>query len=89
MQGSAELGWPADLVPATGFILLVFTILYALPRTATAAAVLITAYLGGATAIMMRAGTPGHPYFFPIVFGIAVWAGVYLRNAKLRAFVAG
>ncbi len=89
VEASVKLGWPDGLVPVPGFILLACTILYAIPRTAFAGAVLITAYLGGATAIMLRADINGHPYFFPVVFGVVVWLGVYLRSAKLRAFVAG
>lgn len=86
VDGSVKLGWPADRVQIIGFILLVCTVLYAIPRTAVLGAVLITGYLGGAVAVMMR--TP-EPYYFPLVFGGLVWAGLYLRNAKLRALVKG
>jgi hypothetical protein len=86
VDGSVKLGWPVDHVQTIGFILLVCTVLYAIPRTAVLGAVLITGYLGGAVAIMMR--TP-EPYIFPLVFGGLVWAGLYLRNAKLQALVRG
>jgi hypothetical protein len=33
---------------------------------------------------MVHMNTPGHPYLFPVVFGILVWLGLYLREEKLR-----
>lgn len=86
IDGSVKLGWPVEHVPTIGFILLVCVILYAIPRTAVLGAVLITGYLGGAVAVMMR--TP-EPYYFPLVFGVLTWAGIYFRNAKLQALVKG
>nr|WP_294949528.1 DoxX family protein [uncultured Mucilaginibacter sp.] len=86
VDGSVKLGWPVEHVQTIGFILLACTILYAIPRTAVLGAVLITGYLGGAVAVMMR--TPA-PYFFPIAFGVLTWAGLYFRNAKLQALVKG
>jgi hypothetical protein len=86
VDGSLKLGWPAEHVQTIGFILLVCVIMYAIPRTAVLGAVLITGYLGGAVAVMMR--TP-EPYYFPIVFGCLTWAGIYFRNAKLQALVKG
>src|SRR4051812_35384665 len=76
MEGSIQLGWPAELVQAIGIILFVSTILYMIPRTAAIGAILITAYLGGAVSIMLRAGVP---WFFPVVFGVLVWVGLALR----------
>ena len=87
MQGSTQLGWPQDDVQGIGIILLVFTILYIIPKTAILGAILITGYLGGAISIMMRAEMPGHPFFFPLIFGILVWAGLYLREEKLRILI--
>ncbi|MEP6726936.1 MAG: DoxX family protein [Bacteroidota bacterium] len=84
MDGSALLGWPLSGVQGIGALLLVCTALYIIPRTAVLGAILITAYLGGATAIMVRAD---QPFFFPIVFGVFVWAGLYFRNEKLRRLV--
>ena len=81
MEGSVQLGWPENLVQSAGMILLACTTLYLIPRTAILGAILLTGYLGGATAIMVRSDTP---YFFPIIFGVLVWAGIFLRNEKLR-----
>src|SRR5258708_1162943 len=51
IEASLKLGWPENLIQGTGIILLVCTILYIIPRTAVFGAILLTAYLGGATAI--------------------------------------
>lgn len=51
MEGSAQLGLPDSVVPAIGVVLLLCTALYAVPQTAVLGAILLTGYLGGATAI--------------------------------------
>ncbi|MBN9381016.1 MAG: DoxX family protein [Chitinophagaceae bacterium] len=83
MQGSAQLGWPEGAVQGIGILLLTCTILYIIPRTAVLGAMLLTGYLGGAIAIMVRADAGGHPFFFPLVFGILVWVGLFMHNEKV------
>jgi hypothetical protein len=29
----------------------------------------------------------GQPFVFPIVFGVLVWLGLWLRDARLRALI--
>ena len=87
MKGSVELGWPQDSVQTIGIVLLACTVLYAIPPTAILGAILTTAYLGGAISIMARADVAGHPFLFPIIFGVLVWAGLYLRDEKLRSLI--
>ena len=84
MEGSVALGWPADQVQSIGIALLVSTILYIIPRTSILGAILITGYLGGAIATMVRVG---QPLYFAAVFGILVWVGLYLRDEKVRAMI--
>jgi len=81
MEGSLALGWPAELVQTIGILLTIFTIIHIIPRTAVIGAILVTAYLGGAVSVMMKAGTP---YFFPIVLGILLWVGLGLRNPSVK-----
>ena len=81
IETSAKVGWTAPMLQPLGFILLACTILYAIPRTAILGAVLLTAYLGGATAENVRAG---FPWWFSVVFGILVWLGLWLRDDRLR-----
>lgn len=82
VEGSVALQWPANMVMGIGIALLIATILYAIPKTAILGAILTTAYLGGAVAVMARVGAP---YWFPVIFGILTWAGLYLRDPALRA----
>lgn len=82
VDGTAQLGWPVSSLVPMGVVLLVSTLLYAIPRTAFLGAVLITAYLGGAVATIARIGLP---FYFPVVFGVLVWLGLYLRDEKLRS----
>lgn len=87
VEGCAQLGWPVHYLQATGIILLVCTILYSVPQTSILGAILVTCYLGGATAIMVRADAGGHPYLFPIIFGVFIWAPLFLQNEKLRMLI--
>jgi hypothetical protein len=80
----ARLGIPISLCTSIGALLLIFTILYALPRTAVLGAVLLTGYLGGAVAIQMRAGSTTFETVFPVILGVMTWAGIYLRWCGLR-----
>src|SRR5262249_41521092 len=55
VSSSEQMGWPVASLQPLGLVLLIITILYAIPRTAVLGAVLLTAWLGGATAEMVRA----------------------------------
>jgi hypothetical protein len=67
--------------------LLLSTVLYIYPKTTMLGMLFLAAYLGAAVAIMYRAGMPGHPYFFPIVFAIIIVIAEFLRNGKIRTMV--
>src|SRR5437016_655187 len=70
----AEYGYPAsDFVPIS-IILVTCTLLYAIPQTSVFGAILLTGYLGGATATHVRAS---EPYFIPIAVGVLVWLGIF------------
>ena len=85
-----QLRIPADpsFYRLLGSILAVSTILYALPRTAVLGAVLLTAYLGGAIATHLLAASPllSHT-LFGAYLGLAVWGGLWLRDARVRALL--
>ncbi len=81
-EGSPDIGWDASLVPILGIVELVCAIIYLFPRTAVFGAILLTGYLGGAVATHVRV----HDHFFaPIILGVLLWLGLYLREARLRA----
>lgn len=74
------LGWRMDQMTLLGIVELACVILYLIPQTAVLGAVLLTAYLGGATATHARIGDP---IVIPIVVGVLVWVGLYLREPRL------
>ena len=63
------------------------TVFYIIPRTAALGAVLLSAYLGAAVATNLGVGGPMFPIIFPILFGIVVWTGLYLRDARVRSML--
>ncbi len=84
VEGTARVGYPTSTVLGVGIALLACTVLYVLARTSVLGAVLLTAYLGGATATHVRMG---EPFFFPVVFGVLVWAALYPSDERLRALL--
>lgn len=81
MEANIErLGWRMDQMMLLGIVELACVIVYLIPRTAVFGAVLLTAYLGGATATHARIGDP---VFFPIIVSIFVWVGLYIREPRL------
>ena len=85
VEGTTKLGYPAAVVPTLGLIQLLCGVLYVYPRTAVLGAILMTAYMGGAVATHLRASDSMWPV--PVVFGVIVWAGLYLRDSRLRALL--
>ncbi len=87
-EASLKLGWPTHLNPVLGLIILGSLALYLWPRTAVLGATLLTGYLGGAVAIHLRVGDPLTTHvLFPVYVGALFWAGLVLRDARVRAFV--
>jgi hypothetical protein len=84
VEGTARVGYPPGCLVPLGLVLLVSTILYTVPRTAVLGAILLTGYLGGATATHVRMA---EPFVMPVVFGIIVWGCLYLRDARLRSLL--
>jgi len=80
LEGFAHLGYPESLAVGLGIFELTCTIVYLIPRTAILGAILLTGYLGGAVTTHLRIG---EPYFAPILLGVLVWAGIYLRDRRL------
>jgi hypothetical protein len=86
----AQLGWPADAGTARtlGLVMIVSILLYAYPRTSLLGAILITGYLGGAVATHARIGSPIFSHtLFGVYVGILAWAGLWLRDPRLRALL--
>lgn len=86
LEGLAHLGYPESVLPVLGLVEFFCALLYFIPRTSILGAILLTGYLGGATASHVRIGDPTFPA--PIVFGVIVWAELWLRNRQLRDLLA-
>ncbi|HEV3087687.1 MAG TPA: DoxX family protein [Candidatus Elarobacter sp.] len=76
-----------SLAPVIATILLALTVLYVIPRTSVFGAVLLTGYFGGACACNLRAGFGPFETLFPVIFGIVVWAPIYLLNKDVRRLI--
>lgn len=87
MKAAAQLGFTAAQMVGIGVLLLACTLLYVIPRTSILGAVLLTGYLGGATAIQVHAHNPIFETLFPVIFGAFVWAGLFLRDERLRVLI--
>jgi hypothetical protein len=87
VETTVKLGYSESLIPVLGIVLLACTVAYVIPQTSVLGAILLTGYLGGAVASHLRAGDPLFAVFFPVVFGMLVWGGLFLRDARLRALI--
>ena len=84
VEGMTKLGYPLSLTSVIGIVLLACVVVFAIPRTSILGAILLTGYLGGATATHVRIG---EPFYTPVILGVLVWGGLYLRDARLRALL--
>ena len=83
VRASDQLGLPPGTIVGIGVLLLACTAIYAIPQSAVFGAILLTAYLGGATAIQVRAGDGVFPVVFSVVIGVLAWVGLVLREPRL------
>ena len=86
IQEFGRLGYQETVILGLGILELACTVIYLIPRTAVLGAILLTGYLGGATATHLRIGDPLVNYM-TVVFGILLWGGLYLRDERLRALL--
>ena len=83
-EGKAEmfehLGYSNDLIMKIGTLEIAVALLFLVPRAGFLAAILLTGYLGGATATHLRVGDP---FIFPVIFGIVMWVALGLRRPEV------
>jgi hypothetical protein len=87
VESTVKLGYPETVILPLGIVLLACTVLYVIPRTSALGAILLTGYLGGAVATHLRVGDGPFSIVFPIIFGVLIWGGLWLRDDRLRAFI--
>jgi hypothetical protein len=86
VEGLTRVGFPASVVAGIGITAFGCAVLYVIPRTSVFGAILLTAYLGGATATHVRVG---EPIYLPVVVGVLVWVGLCLRDERVGRWVVG
>jgi hypothetical protein len=84
LPGFLNYGYPEKAFLPILIVEIACALIYAIPQTSVLGAILLTGYLGGATATHVRAG---EPFYFPIIVGIDVWVGLFLRDHRLRALI--
>ncbi len=85
VQGFAHFGYPESLALSIGILELACAVVYVIPRTSVLGAILLTGYLGGATATHVRIGEA--LFIIPVILGVLVWGGLFLRDDRLRALI--
>lgn len=84
VQGLVKYGFSAGVALPLGIVELASLVLYVIPNTAVLGALLLTGYLGGAVATHVRAG---EPLLMPVMVGVLVWGGLFLRDVRIRALL--
>jgi len=87
VDATTKLGYLESVIIPLGLVLLICTVLYLLPLTSILGAILLTGYLGGAVATHVRVAEGTFSIFFPVIMGILLWGGLYLRDTRLRALI--
>jgi uncharacterized membrane protein YphA (DoxX/SURF4 family) len=82
----AKMGITDKVAFYVGIVEIVAAVLFLIPRTAFIAAILLTAYLGGA--VWTHARVEDH-FLFPIVIGVLVWVALGLRDQRVFQMAFG
>jgi uncharacterized membrane protein YphA (DoxX/SURF4 family) len=85
LKSFEHLGYPGHLALILGVVELSCTLIYLIPRTAVLGAILLTGYLGGAVATHARLLET--QFVAPVILGIVIWGGLYLRDPRVRALI--
>ncbi|HKC56622.1 MAG TPA: DoxX family protein [Vicinamibacterales bacterium] len=79
-----QLGYPLTAAVPLGVVEIACVVLYLVPATRVIAAVLLTAYFGGAVATQVRAGADWFPVIFPVLLGVLLWSGLSCAESRVR-----
>ena len=79
-----QWGFPASSPTGIGWLEFACVLVYAVPRTSTLGAVLLTGFFGGAVVTHLRIG---EPFWIPLVVAAVAWGGLYLRDEAIRDLV--
>jgi DoxX-like family len=82
-----RLGYLQGAPLTIGILEIACTIIYAIPQTSVLGAILLTGYLGGAVATHVRIDDSFDKLIGPIIPGVLIWLGLFLRDQRLRALL--
>ncbi len=81
-----SMGFTSELLFKIGILEVVISLIFLVPRAGFIGAILLTAYLGGATVTHVRVG---EPFFFPVLFGVITWVCLGLRQPEVFRLALG
>ena len=81
-----RIGYADSALLGVGLLQLACVALYLIPQTSVLGMVLLTGYLGGAIASYVRIREP-YPVLVPLTTALLLWAGLYLREERLRSLL--
>ncbi len=76
----AKLGWDTGVMYNIGIVEIGIAVMFLIPRTAFIGAILLTAYLGGATATHVRVGDA---FIAPVIVSLVSWIALGLRDSRV------
>lgn len=79
-----HFGYPEGALLGIAVAELGSAVLYAIPRTSVLGAIVLTGYMGGAMATHVRVG---EPFVVQLGVGVLAWAGLWLREGRLRGLL--
>ncbi|MET0595276.1 MAG: DoxX family protein [Polyangiaceae bacterium] len=82
---TSKFGWSEAALTPIAILEVIVALVYLIPSTAVLGAILVTGYLGAAYATHLRIGEGNA--VIPIVLGVFAWAGLYLRDPRVRALL--
>ena len=85
VEAFERLGLSSRTAGGVGLLELVCLAVHLTPRTSVVGAVLLTGFLGGAVAMLLRVGDPlASHVLFPVYVGALLWVGLFLRDPRVR-----
>jgi hypothetical protein len=83
-KGMAHLEIPMSMLKPLAILELTCIVVYLIPATSVLGAILMAGYVGGTILTHWRVGDP---VYIPILLGLGVWLGLYLREDRLKGLI--
>jgi len=84
VEGFKARGYPDASLLTLGLIEAGCTLMLLVPWVAPLGALVLVGYLGGAVSTHL---SHGEPWFTPVLVGVAVWLGLFFRDARVRSLL--